>query len=174
MDIFLSLYADLKKIKVYLIKIGPSRRSEKILENKLSEVNIIYQRYEECLLQFNEKVSKKYFSNDDILLTENYCRQFIQLYEEIISLCRSGSSPVVTKMDSFDLKIALSLLPIMINEESNTKQLIDNILYYDSLLTENACKQNLINFVLKSRLSQEAKLKLKSKYKTVKDLNVLC
>lgn len=170
MDIFLILYNDLKKIRTYLIKIGRSRRTGKVLESKLNEVEIIHQQYESNLLEFKEKVTKKYFSNEDILLTESYCRQFIRLYEDILLLCKSDSSQTGTKMNSFDLKTALSLLPIMTNDESNTKQLIDNILYYDSLLTEEVCKQNLINFVLKSRLSQEAKLRLKSKYETVREL----
>ena len=58
----------------------------------------------------------------------------------------------------------------MTNDEVSIKQLIDNIEYYDSLLKDTACKQNLINFVLKSRLSQEAKIKLNAKYDTVNGL----
>lgn len=70
-------------------------------------------------------------------------------------------------MDTLDLKMALTLLPLMDNIETSIKQLIDNIQFYDSLLKNTACKQNLIKFVLKSKLSQIAKLKLNTDYVSV-------
>lgn len=169
MDIILTLYGDLKKIREYLIKLGPKRRTEKVLENKLKEINVIYDQYNLWLIDFKDKASKKYLNTEDLLLIEDYCHKFLELREDILLLCQSESDSF-TKMNSFDLKTALNLLPVMTNEESNTKQLIDNIEYYNSLLKDNTCKQNLINFVLKSRLSQEAKIKLKSKYDTVSNL----
>lgn len=170
MNTIVTLYNELKNVRVYLIKIGPSRRSGKVLGIKLNEANDIYQKYEIFLLEFKEKVKNKYFSNEDILLIDNYCLKFVKLYEDIFTLCQSESTELDVTMSSFDLKTALSLLHIMTNEDSNTKQLIDNILYYDSILTADTCKRNLINFVLKSRLSQEAKLKLNSNYTSVNDL----
>lgn len=56
------------------------------------------------------------------------------------------------------------------NDVINVKQIIDNIDYYDSLLEKKECKDKLINFVLKSRLSQSAKLKLSMTYSTVTQL----
>lgn len=170
MDAILKFYDDLKKVRLYLIKLGPKRRSGKILENKLNEVDVIYDQYETWLIDFKEKIKKKFYSAQDIELIENYCRQFIDLREDILLLCESDIIETSTKMNSFDLKTALTLLPIMTNEETSIKQLIDNIEYYNSLLKDSACKQNLINFVLKSRLTQEAKIKLNAKYDTVKDL----
>lgn len=170
MDIILTLYNDLKKIRINLIKLGPKRRIERVLEKKLIEIDAIYQQYETWLIDFNDKVKKKCYSSQDILLIQNHCREFLDLHEDILLLCQSDKSDYFAKMGSFDLTIALNLLPVMTNEESNTKQLIDNIVYYNSILKENSCKQNLINFVLKSRLSQEAKIKLKAKYDTVDEL----
>lgn len=72
--------------------------------------------------------------------------------------------------DIFDLKIALNLLPVMTDDETVTKQLIENIEYYDSVLSKSVCKKKLINFVLKSRLSQMAKLKLSLDYDKTDDL----
>ncbi|KAI5634681.1 hypothetical protein NE865_12589 [Phthorimaea operculella] len=72
-------------------------------------------------------------------------------------------------MDKFDLKVALGLLPSMTDSEENTKTLIDAIEYYSSTL-DDATQPNLISFVLKTRLSQSAKLKLENTYGTVKDL----
>lgn len=170
MDIIISLYNELKKIRVYLIKLGPKRRVGKNLETKLNEINEVYRQYQTWLLDYEKKVKSKYFSSENILLINNYCGLFLELYNEVLLLCRSDKSESVSNMDSFDMKTALSLLPIMTNEESNTKQLIDNIQYYASILKENSCKQNLINFVLKCRLSQDAKLKLRTKYETVDEL----
>lgn len=50
------------------------------------------------------------------------------------------------------------------------KQLIDGIEYYNTILTTPECKNNLIQFVLKSRLSQTAKLKLEQSYSSVSAL----
>ncbi|XP_063366320.1 uncharacterized protein LOC134654780 [Cydia amplana] len=73
-------------------------------------------------------------------------------------------------MATFNLKTALSLLPVMDGDEKVTRQLIDNIEYYESTLSSADCKKSLINFVLKSRLSQLAKLKLEEKYSNVEGL----
>lgn len=172
MDIILTLYEDIKKIRIYLIKLGPQRRTEKVnlIKNKLKEVAVIYKQYENWLIDFNNAVKNKYYKKEDILLIENYCHLFLELHKDIILLCDCAQSEAVSEMSSFDLKTALNLLPVMTNEVENTKQLIDNIEYYDCILKDNACKQNLIKFVLKSRLSQEAKLMLKLNYGSVNDL----
>lgn len=73
-------------------------------------------------------------------------------------------------MDTFDLKTALTLMPVVTNDETSIKQLIDNIQYYDSLLKSCDCKKSLIRFVLKSRLSQSAKLRLQDDYSCVEAL----
>ncbi|KAI5630744.1 hypothetical protein NE865_16541 [Phthorimaea operculella] len=72
-------------------------------------------------------------------------------------------------MAKFDLKVALSLLPVMNDKEDITRELIDSIEYYSTSIDE-ASGKDLVTFVLKTRLSQSAKLKLSSKYDTVKAL----
>ncbi|KAJ3659967.1 hypothetical protein Zmor_011628 [Zophobas morio] len=67
---------------------------------------------------------------------------------------------------AFDLKTAVSLLPVMNDDEAVTMQLIDAIELYDTML-ESTGKPSLINFVLKTRLSVGAKLRLKSNYDSV-------
>lgn len=67
--------------------------------------------------------------------------------------------------EKFDLKTAGSLLPVMNDNEAVTLQLVDAIELYDSLLDENG-KKLLTTFVLKTRLSQSAKIRLKSSYTT--------
>ncbi|CAG4979459.1 unnamed protein product [Parnassius apollo] len=60
---------------------------------------------------------------------------------------------------SFDFKTAINLLPIMNGQKYVTKQLIDGIDMYNYKLDE-ASKKSLIVFVLKTRLSLSAKLRL--------------
>ncbi|CAG9762616.1 unnamed protein product [Ceutorhynchus assimilis] len=72
-------------------------------------------------------------------------------------------------MASFDLKVAVSLLPIMDDTENTTQKLIDAIELYDSMLN-NEGKPLLIKFVLKTRLSNSAKLRLSTSYNSVNDL----
>lgn len=63
-------------------------------------------------------------------------------------------------MESFSLKTAGSLLPSMDGNEDTTKKLVDSILFYEILL-KNDDKKHLVNYVLKTRLSQNAKIRLK-------------
>lgn len=66
------------------------------------------------------------------------------------------------------MKTAVNLLPLMTDKESVTKQLIDAIELYESMLGEG--KQMLIDFVLKTRLSASAKLRLAPEYQDVRVL----
>ncbi|XP_063359875.1 uncharacterized protein LOC134649088 [Cydia amplana] len=67
---------------------------------------------------------------------------------------------------SFDVKTAIALLPVMTGQEDTTKQLIDGILMYSSIINSET-QQVLIEFVLKTRLSSSAKLRLKTSYTSV-------
>lgn len=166
------LYEELNKVRTYLIKIGPSRRVGNILKVKLNEANTIFSQYSSWLLNFNNELSKGKIKSADKPLYENACKKFESLHSEILNLCcfESVESNKFTKMDTFDLKTALTLLPVMTNDESSVSQLIDNIQYYDSLLESEDCKKKLVQFVLKSRLSQAAKLRLRENYPNVSDL----
>ncbi|XP_073959806.1 uncharacterized protein [Choristoneura fumiferana] len=72
-------------------------------------------------------------------------------------------------MADFDLKIALSLIPSMTDDEVVIKQLIDSVEYYDTMLKDDS-KKSLINFVLKNRLTEVGKLKLCASYDTTQKL----
>lgn len=67
--------------------------------------------------------------------------------------------------EKFDLRTAAGLLPVMDGTENSTKQLIDAIELYDALL-DAAGKKLLTTYVLKTRLSQSAKIRLNSTYTT--------
>lgn len=136
------------------------------------------------MLQFKSDFEKEQINK--------YCTDFRKLYSEIQALCpatehgkedqnteesteesevsdSSYSESESSNMAKFDLKIALSLLPVMTDKEDNTKELIDGIEYYGSTLATSEISQ-LISFVLKTRLSQSAKLKILDKYEVVADL----
>lgn len=72
-------------------------------------------------------------------------------------------------MEKFDLETAIALLPEMTGQEHLTKTLIDSIEYYSEMIRESS-HRNLINFVLKTRLTQVAKFYLKANYGNIIDL----
>ncbi|KAG5860846.1 hypothetical protein JTB14_014026 [Gonioctena quinquepunctata] len=65
--------------------------------------------------------------------------------------------------EKFDLGTAASLLPVMDGTENVTKQLIDSIELYDALL-DDAGKKLLTNYILKTLLSQSAKMRMNNAY----------
>ncbi|KOB73892.1 Uncharacterized protein OBRU01_10041 [Operophtera brumata] len=69
----------------------------------------------------------------------------------------------------FDLKTACSLIPVMNNNGNNIKGIIDSVEMYSEMLSE-AGKKLLIKFVVKSRLSENAKLRVFREYTVVNDL----
>ncbi|KAK9709506.1 hypothetical protein QE152_g26576 [Popillia japonica] len=76
----------------------------------------------------------------------------------------------ISKMsEKFDLKTAGSLGSVMNDTEEVTKQLIDAIELYASMLDE-AGKSLLINYILKTRLSVSAKLRISSSYTSIEAL----
>lgn len=158
---------DIKEIRVYLIKIGPTRRTGSILTKKLCEANDVFIKYSYYVTQITNDIKKGKVTSHDTDLIYKYIDRFQKLYAEVIELCKPSKSVI---MSTFELKTALNLLPLMNDEEANTRQLIDNIEYYSSTLSAPDCKKQLINFVLKSRLSQAAKLRLNSNYSDVDSL----
>ncbi|CAH2083624.1 unnamed protein product [Euphydryas editha] len=66
-------------------------------------------------------------------------------------------------MAKFDLKTAVSLIPVMDGSEDMTKRIIDSIDLYSSMI-EATEQSSLINFVLKTRLTESAKLRLEKTY----------
>lgn len=173
-DVLQLLYKELKCIKTYLIKIGPKRRQGNIIEKKLYESKEIYDKYTDIIKEITDDIEKGKVGHNEKVLIDKFCIDFKSLYNQILDLCvmsSTSSSSEDTKMESFNLKVALSLLPMITTDnECTLKQLIDNVEYYSSLLASGECKKKLIQFVLKSRLSQHAKLQLQSDYSNVDDL----
>ncbi|KAF9811840.1 hypothetical protein SFRURICE_021197 [Spodoptera frugiperda] len=151
------LIVSLKDVRKYLIKIGPSRRTGNIIQIKLQEVDSLCTQYSKIL----EKIEdiKGSIKEDEYLFIKKTCEQFDSLHKEILNLC-SVQTKQLSNMAKFDLKA---------DDEDSIKRLIDGIDYYSSELDDES-QRRLVNFVLKNRLSQAAKLKLCSTYGSVSAL----
>lgn len=158
----LKIYEDIVNIRQYLIKKGKSRYKSSVTPVKLEEAKKLL---EESGLLF----STLSLSKDELevkLVTETYSK-IHSFYEEITILCK----PPTRKTDKmeFDLKTACSLIPVLDDKENTTKRLIDAVEMYADML-DAAGQALLITFVLKGRLSENAKLRVNATYANVKDM----
>lgn len=165
-EVLRNLIEKLRIIKTYLTKIGPQRRKGNIIVVKCKEADDVVSEYNDFLEKL--RAVKGNLRSDEILTIYSYRAQFDELYKQILDLCSQDTSENST-MAKFDLRTALSLLPVSNDEESSIKQLIDGIEYYQTELDVDSQKK-LVNFVLKSRLSQAAKLKLSKTYDSLDSL----
>lgn len=159
-----SLITKLKEVRTYLIKLGPKRRKGEILLKKADESYVLFSNFSSVLAIISEQIKLGKSDKETEENISELSKEFCKLYDEVKKLCE------IVEMETFSLKTALGLLPLMTDDETVTQQLIDNIEYYGSTLSDSACKTKLINFVLKSRLSQAGKLKLSESYATIKEL----
>lgn len=165
----ISLYQELLHIKTYLSKLGPDRRTPSVQVRKLEEAETLYGKFDCLVLKLNEQTKVKALDSKSLNYLQKLCVDIPLLYSKIKSYCERGTTSTETKMESFNLKTALSLLPVMTGDENITKQLISSIELYESML-ESSGKTALINFVLKTRLSEGAKLRMSENYSTVSGL----
>lgn len=106
---------------------------------------------------------------------ENVCQTKQSEFKEENKYTQSISSnseclvQVNIMAEKFDLRTAASLLPVMNGTENVTRQLIDGIDLYDSLLDASG-KTSLTNYVLKTRISQNAKIRLANSYTSNQNL----
>lgn len=115
----------------------------------------MYKKAVNFIKSINAKVEKSKLGHKEIQFVRDLNSQIENTYN--------------TAMSQFDLKTAISLLPITDDTEEKTTQLIDAIELYSDMLDAEGNK-TLINFVLKTRLTATAKLRLESKYVNVKTL----
>lgn len=163
------IFDKLKYIKDYLTKLGPSRRSINVRQAKLTEVNILYKQFCSLQIAIEIRVKNKEINDSEIQIITNLFDGINKLYSKIIQLCSDSTEDTKSTMEKFELKTAIALLPVMTGDENVTKQLISNIEMYESMIDDTGKKQ-LIQFVLKSRLSESAKLRMRNTYSSVADL----
>lgn len=175
----LELFEKFKYIKDYLTKLGPSKRTARIKKEKNAEANKLKKQFDIILGKVHSSSKTRIFEKTELENIENLSSKISSYYLKIKQLCElsiekdsSSVGTVVQKnanMEKFELKTAISLLPVMDNTETVTKQLISNIEMYSDML-DVADREKLINFVLKSRLSESAKLRLGEAYESITDL----
>lgn len=160
----------LNRLRVNLRKLGPNKRNKypDRVKNIFLEAKELYELYKN-IIRISE--SKNIFPSEyteyviDILLNE-----IEDNYKVIHKYYIECSSENIFKMESFDLKTAASLLPVMDSTEETTQKIIDSLELYSSCLKDEGSKKLLISFVLKTRLSKSAKIKLKSQYTSCESL----
>lgn len=169
-------------MREYVIKLG-ERPNTKLAYNKYLETKELFEEFELIVPELNTLVNKSSKSDwevlhrlaDDIISLRHEIKNLVTYIpsEEESSYNSGTQQPILEpRMRSyFDIKTAIALVTVMNGHENVTKQLIDVIQLYITMI-EDKHKQALINFVLKTRLSQSAKLRLQSAYAIVDDLIV--
>lgn len=180
------IFEKLRLLKENLIKLSYEKRTPERLSEKFKEATVVFNHYTDLIPIIQKQIDKKELSGESLLLIKSFSKRIKKIYSEIKEFCsklhirtpsdKSDSDSFGSTSDSlekikmaFNLKTALSLLPV-VSDENSIRQLIDGIEYYNSLLENDQCKSSLISFVLKTRLSQAAKLRLQNNYLNVDDL----
>lgn len=161
------IYKQLKHCTDYISKLGPSRRVGSNFENKILEAKNLYVSFKNILSILPKEASKELLFLCSCI---NKCYDKILKFEmESISSgsqSQDKSATMSVQGEKFNLKTAVSLLPKMTGDEEVTNDLISAIELYDSMLI-GGDKSILINFVLKSRLTNGAKMRLATSYSSV-------
>lgn len=160
-DVMIKIYDELLVIRTYLIKKGQSRYTCSVTLNKVEEAKKLHNNAQLLL-------SKVKDDSDPHLITSYIAtyNKICSLFLEISQLCTIKHK---VKTMEFDIRTACSLIPLMDEKEETTKRLIDAVEMYAGMLN-SAGESLLIKFVLKGRLSENAKLRLSDSYSTVTDL----
>lgn len=157
------------KLREDIRKLGPQRRKEPLGLKKLKEVQTLYEHIVLYVVQYSSKLEKSEISVEDSKSIQTYYIKITDIYNKIIAYYSEKQEEIMASNNGFDLKTAVSLLPVMNGSETVTNQLIDAVELYSTMI-KDADAPLLINFVLKTRLSQSAKLRLSSTYNDIKQL----
>lgn len=156
-----TLFLQLKLLREAIVKLGPSRRRGQNFDKKISEAKILYGKFK-CIIA---KASTGKFSEELVQLVSN----IENLYKDTIKFESKVSNEQNMATEKFSLKTAVSLLPKMNGDEQVTQDLIEAIGLYSSML-EGADSVLLIKFVLTTRLTQGARIRLSPSYVSVDSL----
>lgn len=163
------LHSKLFSLREYISKLGPERRKTELGIRKYNEACIEYNKLDYILSHVKSCIEKSEVNTSDLTIINNLVNQIHILFNKINILSCPISTEQKMATDKFDIKTAISLLPVMTGQETVTKSLIDGIELYSSMISPDTHSQ-LIQFVLKTRLSASAKLRLNTEYDTIKNL----
>lgn len=162
------LYEELRVFSRNLNKDNQERRGNLVvIRSKLEDINKLKVELEQERVKFNTEVStpeEVQKAKEYIAATEKLIQEAQTILNSRLSSCKDQTKVQKVKMgEKFDLRTAASMLPAMDGSEESTKQLIDAIELYDGFLNEEG-KAMLTNYVLKIKLNQSSKLRLKRAY----------
>ena len=83
-DELLQIYNDLGKIRIYLIKIGPSRRRGEIVLKKLKEADNLLSTFNEGLEHL--RLLKTGLKDEELCKFNKLNKDFVNLYDNILDL----------------------------------------------------------------------------------------
>lgn len=178
-DKFRHLYDEIRVFKRNIDKDNQQRReNSQVINQKLVDLARIGSELDSLKVDFNKTPCspeivdqvKAYIKEISRTITESQSILIDRLKFIVENVDIDDNSLELGKMgEKFDLRTAASLLPSMDGTDDVTKQLIDAIELYSELLDDNG-KKLLINYVVKTRLSQNAKLRLEKTYNSTEDL----
>lgn len=173
-----TILEELQSVCDNIRKLGPKRREENLGKQKFKEADVLYTEFE--LLLENVSSCNKALKLDlagytlDLLISEIQSTYKKILGYKVVQTTSDLEFKVTenksNKMESFNLKTASILIPIMDGKEETVERIIEGIEMYQSCLKGEDSMKLLISFVIKTRLSKTAKLKLKDSYLTVPSL----
>lgn len=163
-DDLIELYEELLQIRKYLIKKGQSRYKGSVSSDKLQEAEILLNKSKTLFFSLSD-ISKE----SEIELINATYKKICALFQEISKLCNVSSVELKSETMEFDMKTACMLIPILDDKENTTKRLIDAVEMYADMLSDVG-QQLLIKFILKGRLSENAKLRVADTYSTISDM----
>lgn len=158
-----NLFEEVNRFRKNLSKDNLKCRQDLNLNNrKLDKLNC----FRKHLLEIRNRINKDPGKFSDlkeikecIFTVDRYCVEIDAILKDRVQ----SSSNSETMGEKFDLRTAASLIPQMNGSEAVTKQLIDGIELYDSLLDDSG-KTLLTKYVLKTKLTESAKIRLKCDY----------
>lgn len=161
---FIRIYEDLVEIRKYLVKKGQARFTGSITINKLKQSQNLLREAQLLYSTLSHDLKPELVTQVSTTF-DNIKSVFLQISQ----LCTSPISEIkIVKME-FDIRTACNLIPLMDGREDTTKRLIDAVEMYADMIDDTG-KKLLIKFVIKGRLSENAKLRLSNNYNTVPNL----
>lgn len=170
---FKQLHTDVKNFNKKIVKEQLNKQEDLECVNKLLvDIELLEDIFSDLKLEFNKL--KNTTADADLALRygkeiENSLSISKRILLDKLEFIEQINKTTLNMTEKFDIRTAASLLPCMDGSEDTTKQLIDSIELYSGLLNEEG-KKCLINYVLKTRLSQGAKLRLANTYPNVENL----
>lgn len=165
-DKIVDIFNSLREIKTYVKKLNYERRKGEAAQLKYKEAKNIYAQLSGEIDEVKVLIEKRELSEADILTIRSTIEEIKKVYREISEIEKQSTLVKAPTMSSFDIKVAANLLPVMNDSEDVTLKLIEATEFYESML-DDASKPTLVKFILKTRLSNSAKLRLKSNYNSV-------